>query len=634
MDEPLNSLENSIGRSLRDVFDNEACNAYGKLAEHVVFSGEPYHDGEFKYDSALKGTAYWDLTLTPVKEASKVKYLIAAARDITGTVLSRRLLEEQLRTAQQKNRQFQTVFDNISDGLYIEDYENNIIFVNEATKVFFESIGISSENPALVKLSKCFDKDGREIPKAYLPITRIHRGEKYEQEVYTIRHENKDLHLSISGTPLYDSDNKLKMALLCVRNATDRINHEIELQHQRNLYYNVFDMLGLPIVYLSYPVLTLYGLNRNARSLITEIVKAYQLSYIEDAEIDRKFFLKLVSALEIDIRGLIKHFTEMECKKETVYYNFEVRKNRKKTVFKLVFKPITDIDNKIREVIITGIDITKEIEQKENMEKISRMKDEFVHTITHEFKTPLSVINSAIQAMEVLCRDEMSDKIKEYLRKIKQNSYRQLRLVNNLLDANKISNGKMRIHKSNIDIIHATKTITESVQLYAQHKGINLSFQSSADKKVIGVDDEKYERILLNLLSNAIKFTPKGKSAYVRTSLRSVDKRPWVCIEVEDEGIGIPEDKQDLIFERFGQVDSSFTRNAEGTGLGLSLVKQYVEALGGKISLRSEVGAGSTFTVLLPAVKARKDSPQTHMQVNIDNGLGQTVAVEFSDIYL
>jgi len=258
------------------------------------------------------------------------------------------------------------------------------------------------------------------------------------------------------------------------------------------------------------------------------------------------------------------------------------------------------------------------------------MKDEFLSLISHEFKTPITVINSAIQAMEFLCKDELTDKSKSYLKKIRQNSYRQLRLVNNLLDITRISAGHIKLFKKNHDIIFITKSIVESIYLYTQQKGIYLLFSSKLTKKVIGLDEEKYERILLNLLSNAIKYTPKGKRILVTIS----SQKGLVCIKVKDEGIGIPKDKQTIIFERFGQVDSSLSRQAEGAGIGLNLVKMFVETLGGSISIKSKIGIGSTFTILLPSEQIQESKIEKTMQEISDNRLIQATAIEFSDIYL
>ncbi|QNU67723.1 PAS domain S-box protein [Ruminiclostridium herbifermentans] len=277
--------------------------------------------------------------------------------------------------------------------------------------------------------------------------------------------------------------------------------------------------------------------------------------------------------------------------------------------------------------------IESEREKNEALQKSIEMKDEFLALISHEFKTPLTVINSAIQALELLCKEELSPKAKWFISKIRQNSYRQLRLVNNLLDITRFNSGQLKLHQTNEDIVFLTKSITDSVQLYAQQKGIKLYFSSTIKYMEIAIDEEKYERILLNLLSNAIKFTPKGKAINVNVSQKTVDKKRMVCIQIKDNGIGIPKDKVNVIFERFGQVDNSLTRQAEGTGIGLSLVKMLVESQDGIIKLDSKVGQGSSFNVFFPARKNRKTKTKP-VKCGINDGrLIRAIEVEFSDIY-
>ncbi|MDP4146839.1 MAG: ATP-binding protein [Bacillota bacterium] len=297
------------------------------------------------------------------------------------------------------------------------------------------------------------------------------------------------------------------------------------------------------------------------------------------------------------------------------------------------------VDGEVKYIVSMLTDVTTKTQTKKHLEEQSKiiealenaieMKDEFLSLVSHEFRTPLNVINTAIQAIELICKDELSDRLKNYLRPIKQNCFRQQRLVNNLLDITRADAGRIKIYKKNINIVFLTKAITESVQTYSSQKGVTISFVSSIDKKVIGIDDEKYERILLNLLSNAIKFTPEGKC--ITVSLYSNKGR--ICIDVRDEGIGIPKDKADIIFERFGQVDSSLSRQAEGTGIGLSLVKRFVEALGGSISLKSRINYGSTFTISLPDEKAVEEPIKGKIVDLMDNRLIQAATIEFSDIY-
>ena len=268
-------------------------------------------------------------------------------------------------------------------------------------------------------------------------------------------------------------------------------------------------------------------------------------------------------------------------------------------------------------------------EKNEALENSIKMKDEFLATITHEFKTPLTVINAALQAIENIYGRQVSEGIKKHLHRIRTNSFRQLRLVNNLLDITRYNAGHVKINRRNMDIVFLTRTIVKSVDLYAKQKGVALKFLTEIGSREMAIDEEKYERILLNLLSNAIKFTPRDKSINVHISC----KNRRAIITVKDEGVGIPKAKQKLIFERFGQVDSSLTRQAEGTGIGLSLVKTLVEEINGTITVDSEEGMGSAFVVTLPITKLRSNMPEINDMVTSDIRVMQATAIEFSDIY-
>jgi len=292
-----------------------------------------------------------------------------------------------------------------------------------------------------------------------------------------------------------------------------------------------------------------------------------------------------------------------------------------------------EISSDITDVVLERQQMKERIivveQQKNEIEKTLKMKEEFFSFMSHEFKTPLTIINTAVQALENICGNELSKKAKVFVKKIRQNSFRQLRLINNLLDITRSDAGFIKINKRNADIVSMTKVITESVALYARQKGIILKFSSELDKKIIAIDDEKYERILLNLLSNAFKFTPINKSV----SVHIFSDEQNICVQVRDEGIGIPKEKQDVIFDLFGQVNSSLVRNTEGTGIGLSLVKILVEAMGGSIGLESEEGVGSVFSILLPDVVAEENDEQLMMEGVNDYRLVNAIDIEFSDIY-
>ena len=260
------------------------------------------------------------------------------------------------------------------------------------------------------------------------------------------------------------------------------------------------------------------------------------------------------------------------------------------------------------------------------LQETIELKDNFITMITHEFRTPIAIINAAIQTMEIVCKDDITEKINNYVNKIKQNSLRQQRLVDNLLDVTRLKAGRMKTSFTTVELVAFTREIVDSVKIYADQKRLRLTFQSSCKNLSVSTDIEKYERIILNLLSNAIKFTPPQKSVNVIMYKQGAN----VKIDIKDRGIGIPEDKRSIIFERFGQADTSLTRQAEGMGIGLYLVKLLIDSLGGKINVCSEEGYGSTFSITLP-VKDGNSKISYHVS---ESKILQAASLEFSDIIL
>ena len=210
---------------------------------------------------------------------------------------------------------------------------------------------------------------------------------------------------------------------------------------------------------------------------------------------------------------------------------------------------------------------------------------------------------------------------------MKQNCYRLSKLINNIVDSSKIQTGFFELHLSNNNIVEVVEDIVMSVTNFTDSKGINIIFDTDIEEKIIACDPEKIERVVLNLISNAIKFSDKGDEIFIDVK----DKNEFVEISVKDNGIGIEEKNLDAIFDRFKQVDKSLSRNAEGTGIGLSLVKSIVELHGGHIYAESEVGKGSKFIVKLPSRSVSNGKMIHSSKISSKN---ESIKVELSDIHL
>ncbi|MFV3012481.1 ATP-binding protein [Clostridium botulinum] len=289
-----------------------------------------------------------------------------------------------------------------------------------------------------------------------------------------------------------------------------------------------------------------------------------------------------------------------------------------------IFSILHDVTSKIQ-VEKLEQDVKKNIELLNESREYNKLITEFLSNISHELKTPLNVIFTAVQLLgfyEEDCNDEKQDK---YLKLIKQNCYRLMKLINNLLDTTKLDSGYLKLNLVNYNIVNLIEEITLSVTSYAESKGINIIFDTNVEEKIIAVDTDKIERIILNLLSNSIKFTNPGGNIFVNVK----DSGENVYIHVKDTGVGIPSDKLESIFERFFQVDKTLKKNKEGTGIGLHLVKSFVEMHKGTVTIKSELGKGTEFIIKLPAVVCEKQVKSKNIiyEANIER-----INMEFSDI--
>ena len=238
--------------------------------------------------------------------------------------------------------------------------------------------------------------------------------------------------------------------------------------------------------------------------------------------------------------------------------------------------------------------LAKEAQQ---LKVLDEAKTTLFTNITHEFRTPLTVISG--MADQLL--NEPRQWLEEGVRTIKRNSQQLLLLVNQMLDLSKLEMKTLSVTLIQDDLVDYIRYLNESFSAFAKTKNINIQFSPKVDELLTDFDPAKLETIYSNLLSNAIKFTPEGgQVSILLDQKKNSHGQSGYTLKVKDTGVGIPKDRLAYIFDRFYQVDDSPTRQAEGTGIGLTLAKQMVELLGGQIEVESEPNKGSTFSVWLP----------------------------------
>ena len=243
--------------------------------------------------------------------------------------------------------------------------------------------------------------------------------------------------------------------------------------------------------------------------------------------------------------------------------------------------------------------------------ELNNIKNEFMATMTHELRTPL---NSILGFSDVLAGAEnLNEKQQRYVRNIQTSGKDLLTLVNDILDLAKIEAGKMDLHIVEFSIGDLVERLSGMMKPLAERRNIELTCEADPRLPLLVQDTGKIQQILYNLLSNAVKFTPEGGRVQLNANLR--DEKTFDLV-VEDTGVGIPLEDQETIFEKFrqgntapGNGQSLLTREYAGTGLGLSIVRELSKLLGGEVTLSSELGKGSRFTVWLPQILKEQPRP-------------------------
>lgn len=258
--------------------------------------------------------------------------------------------------------------------------------------------------------------------------------------------------------------------------------------------------------------------------------------------------------------------------------------------------------------------------------KILTNRTQFFIDMSHELKTPLNVVLSSLQMIDLYQKKENTadnlERISYYNKVIKANCYSLLKIINNLIDINKIECGKIDTNIFNYDIVKIVEDNIEAISNIVRDNGIKFRFNKEIDQRIVACDKDKIERIVFNLVSNAIKFTKPGGEIHISIYIED----EYVCISVKDTGIGISKHNQKKIFKRYNKAECERNRSCSGNGLGLTIVKSMVEVHDGEIILESEEGLGTNFIVKIPDKQVDED-------IIKDNYINtERFNIEFADI--
>lgn len=426
--------------------------------------------------------------------------------------------------------------------------------------------------------------------------------------------------------------------------------------------YNSFNMklISALLTYLTFfvvvvgSVIELYLINGKVEHLNNELIKFYNLAHFNSYNYmficDRNLNISYMNnkikehyGQDIDEKWYKEKILKNDGFKEKINEIQEaltkngawrglVNVSNNKCIFDCYIQMIYSSENKSfneNEILVSFISITDRIKLEQELEvrKLNdTKKSEFISTLSHELKTPLNVLYSTLQLLEGTKSNGADEFLKvydKYSSSLKLNSKRMIRLINNIVDTTKIDTGVISPNFGNYEIVSFIENIVISTVSFLKFKNITIEFDTNVEEHYIKCDPNMIEKVVLNLLSNSIKYTEH--SGRIKVNINVSEKN--VVLTFEDNGIGIPIDMKDKVFERFLRLDNSFKRLNEGSGIGLSIVKSMVEAHDGFIFVSSELERGSIFDIVLPNVLV------DNMPMKIYEFDEANTELELSDIY-
>ncbi len=526
--------------------------------------------------------------------------VLTMARDIS----ERKQLEKELHENEERLR---TLINSTPDIICFKDGEGRWLVANEADVELFAIQGVDY-----------FGKTDVELAEYTHPVFRdafIHCAEsdnktwevgKTRRELETITQvDGKQLTFDVIKVPVFDDEGKRLGLIVLGRDVTERERIKQNLKDKNELLEGLMDNVLIGIsVWSKEGILELTNkgfenLTAYSREEIGNIENWFRLVYPDD-----------------DYRAYVMQDWQHSLKDEEAIREFRIctKKGEYKDVeFRGSFLPDGRAIVSLTDITQRKLDETILFEAKEKAEESDRLKSAFLANMSHEIRTPMNGILGFAQLLrEQTLRGEDQER---YLGIIESSGQRMLGIINDLINISKIEAGQMEVFREKTSVLHQLEYLYSFFRPEAEKKGLDLSFTSNLvhGKDYLFTDREKLYAMLTNLIKNAIKFTIGGSIDFGCMLRKEVME-----FHVTDTGIGIPEDRQAAVFDRFVQADSRLASAFEGSGLGLAITKAYVEMLGGSIWLKSEEGKGTSFFFTIPleqhkstsaTEKSRKSNP-------------------------
>jgi len=545
--------------------------------------------------------------------------ILATVRDIT----ERKKSEELLKKSEEKYRK---IFENIQDVFYQSDLTGRIIEISPSIERYS---GYKPEELIGMKIEDVYLNAG---DRAEMLRMLSVKGEIQDFIIKLKAKDNREVLVSANIHLLYDQGKPIALEG-SLRDVTDRINSQEKLKESEYLLRKQneeFAALNNELKKRNEQILLINKDLQQASDIFMNIRTGLHIYHLEDVEDDRTLRMIAVNPAAERLTGinsgevigktLDENFPGLRAKGIPQDYANVVR-----TKISKQFEEVTYGDKRLVEGAFTfnafplpencvGIsfeNITEQIKARESIiesnkqlkiakekaEESDKLKSSFLANMSHEIRTPM---NGILGFSMMLSDPSLPEETRESYVKIVNSSCDQLlHIINDVIDISKIETGQTDLFVSSFSLYDLFDELISFYSPTANERGVNLSIKASEDTHPLNggiiADRTKLRQVLDNLLSNAVKFTHSGEIV-----LRWGISDELIYVEIQDTGIGIPDDHKEIIFERFRQVDTSFSKNYGGTGLGLSISKAYIEKMGGKINVTSELGKGSTFSFTIP----------------------------------
>lgn len=525
------------------------------------------------------------------------------------------------------------LLDKIPYEIFIKDTNGIYQYVNLATEKKLgikkeEIIGKNDYDIRPKTLAHICDESDKSVlengDKEFVEDKIINDNIETRYEIFKALLNNDKDKVKIGGIAKFVSEDKSLQ--ISINENSNKIMNNPKILNSSSVYYGILKDLK-SAVKCNEVGLYLYDKNKNAMILnnhFGEDEAFFEESYNITMDIEKNYFYNYECKIEEKLNfNSVKYIYLLKINNNLlgcihIYYENKPKK----------------INEEFIKYICIILSFIKDKKNLKHAVEIESLKSEFFANLSHEFKTPLNIILSTVQL--VMNYIEVNNEYPDYnmfnkcLSNIKQNSYRILKIANNLIDMSKIDGNFYSINMGNYNIVEVVENIVQSLAEYMKDNKRNIIFDTIEEEIITACDPDQIERIILNVLSNAMKFTSHGGNIYVDMEVN--DRCNKVIIKISNDGEKINFEDRLRIFERFTQSESLLTRRTEGTGIGLTLVKSLVKLHNGEVYVNTEFEEGTQFCIELPIRKMKNFKNNNVREKSIVSKV-EKFNIEFSDIY-